>query len=85
MNPEDMSVAPGRERERRGNLLRFGDGKSDESESVRLGGRVKLPSNDATGYSSSSVSSEPEENVREGVGEILRSLFLFGGRGDTTV
>jgi len=63
--------------------LRFGDGKSDESENVRFNGRVKLPSNDETGHGSSSVSSEPEEKVSDGVGEILRSLFLFDERGDT--
>ena len=65
------------------NLLRFSDGELDESENIRFDGRVKLPSGDRTGHSSSPVSSGPEENVSDGVGERLRNLLREGEEGDT--
>ena len=61
------------------NLLRFDEANSDESDKVRFEGRLKLLSRGGVGYSSSPVSSELEEDVSDGVGEVLRDLCECGG------
>ena len=59
------------------NLLRFDEGGSDESDDARFGDLLKSLSSGEVGYDSSS-SSGLEENVSDGVGEMLRVLFGEG-------
>lgn len=60
------------------NRRRFGEGESWVSGDALFKGRVKVASEEGGGYRSSSESSELEENVRDGVGEMLRGLFGDG-------
>ena len=53
---------------------------SGQSGDALFEGRLRVSSGGGIGHCSSSLSSEPEENVSDGVGETLRNLF--GGEGN---